>query len=625
MDNTQTNDTPVTQNTDQPTDNGAQIFTPVLENTGSPAVAEMTHDQTGIEEASPSLPQAPASDANAVTSSQDEAPSEPSETVAAPSAAEAAPSHTEATPSQNEGAPMPVETATGDIAPQGLSAPSPEFAAQAPAMEAESDLASQSLPPSEPIPAEQAPAPNQPRGRQPSMAQVMNADTDEFAAYMSGAESLQRNAPIKGIVVRLEENGTILVDIGSKSEGVIPRNEIGEDEVNVGDEIEMVVLRTEDDEGHPVLSKRRADFERQKRDIMAARDSGEVMYATVKEAVKGGLIVDLGVSAFIPASHVDQRVRGQMERLIGQVLPVKVIEVDFKKNRDKVIASHRLASEEERRVRENEAWNSIEKDKIVEGVVRRITDFGAFIDIGGVDGLLHVREMAWGRVEHPSSVVKKGQKLQVLVLDVNEETQRIALGLKQLLPDPWKKAAKNYRVGQTVSGKVVRLAPTVAFVEIEPGIDAILPVSEISEERIREPGDVLTVGQEVEGRLKSIQTNQRRITMSLRAAVQERERREERTVMREVNSRADGDGPLRLGDLFGKELRAMRNRQRDVIGAQTGEETTLNSAGEEAPVSEVEAEETSPMQAEEVPSETTDGEPDSASVPTNAANEPIEG
>jgi len=615
VDNTQTNDTPVTQNTDQPTDNGAQIFSPVIENTGSPAVAEMTHDQTGIEEASPSLTQAPASDADAVSSSQDEAPSEPSETEAIPSANEAISPENQAAPSVADENPVPIETATGDIAPQGLSAPSPETLAEAPAMEAESDLAGQSTPPSEPIPASQAPNPQgsggNTRGRQPSMAQVMNADTDEFAAYMSGAESLQRNAPIKGIVVRLEENGTILVDIGSKSEGVIPRNEIGEDEVNVGDEIEMVVLRTEDDEGHPVLSKRRADFERQKRDIVAARDSGEVMYATVKEAVKGGLIVDLGVSAFIPASHVDQRVRGQMERLIGQVLPVKVIEVDFKKNRDKVIASHRLASEEERRVRENEAWNSIEKDKIVEGVVRRITDFGAFIDIGGVDGLLHVREMAWGRVEHPSSVVKKGQKLQVLVLDVNEETQRIALGLKQLLPDPWKKAAKNYRVGQTVSGKVVRLAPTVAFVEIEPGIDAILPVSEISEERIREPGDVLTVGQEVEGRLKSIQTNQRRITMSLRAAVQERERREERTVMREVNSRADGDGPLRLGDLFGKELRAMRNRQRDVIGAQTEEETTLNSTGEEAPLSEVEAEETSPMQAEEVPSETTDGDVDS--------------
>jgi predicted RNA-binding protein with RPS1 domain len=621
VDNTQTNDTPVTQNTDQPTDNGAQLFTPVAENTGSPAIST---DQTGIEDASPIITaddsavsssqddsqvvSSSQDEAQAVSSSQDEAPSEPSEVVS-------------------------IETATGDIAPEGLSAPTPETLAEAPNMEAESNEASESVPPSEPVPA----PPAQPqgggntRGRQPSMAQVMNSDSDEFAAYMSGAETLQRNAPIKGTVVRLEDNGTILVDIGSKSEGIIPRNEIGDDEVNVGDEIEMVVLRTEDDEGHPVLSKRRADFERQKRDIVAARDSGEVMYATVKEAVKGGLIVDLGVSAFIPASHVDQRVRGQMERLIGQVLPVKVIEVDFKKNRDKVIASHRLASEEERKVREAEAWQSIEKDKIVEGIVRRITDFGAFIDLGGVDGLLHVREMAWGRVEHPSNVVKKGQKLQVLVLDVNEETQRIALGLKQLLPDPWKKAAKNYRVGQTVTGKVVRLAPTVAFVEIEPGIDAILPVSEISETHLREPGDVLTVGQEVEGRLKSIQTGQRRITMSLRAAVQERERREERTAMREVNTRADADGPLRLGDLFGKELRAMRNRQRDAQGeeetssAPVEEETTLNSAGQEAPVALVEAEETSSMQTEEVPSETTDGEPDSASVATNAANEPVEG
>lgn len=609
VDNTQTNDTTV-QTTEQPTDNGAQLNAPVLENTGSPVVAEMTHDQTGIEDASPSI----ADDS----------------------------------------------TATADIAPEGDSAPSAQTLESAPVVASESNEASQSEPPSEPVAASEptpapaaAPAQNQGgRQRQPSMAQVMNSDTDEFAAYMSGAEMLQRNAPIKGIVVRMEDNGSILVDIGSKSEGIIPRAEIGDDEINVGDEIECVVLRREDDEGHPVLSKRRADFERQKRDIVAARDSGQIIEATVKEAVKGGLIVDLGVSAFIPASHVDQRVRGQMERLIGQVLPVKVIEVDFKKNRDKVIASHRLAAEEDREKRENEAWSNIEKDKIVEGIVRRITDFGAFIDLGGVDGLLHVREMAWGRVEHPSNVVKKGQKLQVLVLDVNEETKRIALGLKQLLPDPWKKAAKNYRVGQTVTGKVMRLAPTVAFVEIEPGIEAILPVSEIAEERIREPGDVLTVGQEVEGRLKSIQTNQRRITMSLRAAVQERERREERAAVRDVNSRADADGPLRLGDLFGKELRAMRNRRRDEIGAAPGEdtvageveeETTLNSAGQEAPVASVDAETSAPTDApvsydaadsaddtaaissapEEAPSDITDGEPDSAPVNTNAANEPV--
>ncbi len=603
MDNTQTNDTTV-QTTEQPTENGAQLNSPILENTGSPIVAEMTHDQTGIEEASPAV----TDDVGIVSSSLVEAPQEPSE----------------------------VPASTGDIAPEGDSAPTSETLEAAPAIAAESNEASASVPPSEPTPAPASQSQGgggNTRGRQPSMAQVMNSDSDEFAAYMSGAEMLQRNAPIKGTVVRLEDNGSILVDIGSKSEGIIPRSELGDDEINVGDEIECVVLKREDDEGHPVLSKRRADFERQKRDIITAKETGQIIEATVKEAVKGGLIVDLGVSAFIPASHVDQRVRGQMERLIGQVLPVKVIEVDFKKNRDKVIASHRLAAEEDRIAREAEAWGNIEKDKIVEGIVRRITDFGAFIDLGGVDGLLHVREMAWGRVEHPSNVVKKGQKLQVLVLDVNEETQRIALGLKQLLPDPWKKAAKNYRVGQTVTGKVMRLAPTVAFVEIEPGIEAILPVSEIAEERIREPGDVLTVGQEVEGRLKSIQTGQRRITMSLRAAVQERERREERTAMREGNTRADADGPLRLGDLFGKELRAMRNRQRDVQGTVAGtddapapveEETTLNSAGQEAPVEVAEAETTTSMQTEEVPSETTDGEPDSA--PANpGGNESVEG
>lgn len=237
---------------------------------------------------------------------------------------------------------------------------------------------------------------------------------------------------------------------------------------------------------------------------------------------------------------------------------------------------------------------------------------------------------------------EKGQKLQVLVLDVNEETKRIALGLKQLLPDPWKKAAKNYRVGQTVTGKVVRLAPTVAFVEIEPGIEAILPVSEIAEERIREPGDVLTVGQEVEGRLKSIQTNQRRITMSLRAAVQERERREERAAVRDVNSRADADGPLRLGDLFGKELRAMRNRRRDEIDAQTpdaaeadapeaDDEATaaVSTAPEASDATEASdtTEETSAVSTapEEVPSDITDGEPDSAPANTGAGNEPVEG
>ena len=461
----------------------------------------------------------------------------------------------------SSGTPGTTGAATPDGAPEQIetqvSTSAPETASAAPAADASP---AGDVPAPASTPATSAPTPA-PVGKQPSMEQVM--ESDEFAEYMSGAQSLERNALVTGTVVRLEENGSILVDIGSKSEGIIPRSEIGDDEVEVGAEVECLVVRPEDEEGHPILSKRRADFEKTRRDVAAARESGEILQATVKDAVKGGLIVDLGIDAFVPASHVDQRVRGQLERLIGQILPVKVIETDFRKGRDKVIASHRLAYAQEREKRESEAWDSIEKDKIVEGVVRRITEFGAFVDIGGLDGLLHVREMAWSRVDHPSSVVKKGQKLQVLILDIDEERRRVALGLKQLLPDPWKKAAKNYSVGQVVPIKVLRLAPTVAFVELEPGIEAIIPISELSEDRINKPEDAVSIGQEVEGRIKSIQPNQRRITMSLRAAVAEKERRETRTAVREVNQRAGEDGPLSLGDLFGKELRAVRDRGRN--------------------------------------------------------------
>jgi predicted RNA-binding protein with RPS1 domain len=412
-------------------------------------------------------------------------------------------------------------------------------------------------------------------GRQPSMAQIM--ESDEFSSFLAGAESLDRGALIKGIVVRRDENtGEVLVDVGTKSEGIISKNEMGDDEIAVGSEIEVVVLRPEDDDGHPVLSKRRADFERRWRELAAVRDANEVIEGTVREQVKGGLIVDLGVSAFVPASHVDARNRGDLSRFVGRTIPVRVIEIDRKKN--KVIASHRMAAEEDRKKREEEAWGTLEKDKIVEGIVRRITDFGAFVDLGGVDGLLHVREMAWNRVEHPENVVKKGQKLQVLILEIDDERKRVALGLKQLQPDPWKKAAKDFRVGQMITGKISRIAPTCAFMDLADGIEGIIPISEMSDVRINKPEDVLEVGQEIEARVKQLQPNQRRITLSLRAATVERERRETRTAVREVNERASSDdsgGGTKLGDLFGQELRAARERGRE-------REATRKSARERA-------------------------------------------
>ncbi len=438
-----------------------------------------------------------------------------------------------------------------------------------------------------------------PRSSKPlSMEQVM--ESDEFSSYMSGVDALQRGALMPGTVVRVDDNtGEVLVDIGAKSEGIIARNEVGDEPVSVGDEIEVVVLRPEDDDGHPVVSKRRADYEKTWRVIQQAKDKNTDIEGLVREQVKGGLIVDLGVPAFVPASHVDTRNRSDLSRFVGRTIPLRVIEIDRKRN--KVIGSHRLAVQEDREKREAEVWGSLQKDKIVEGVVRRITDFGAFVDIGGIDGLLHVREMGWSRVEHPDSVVKKGQKLQVLILEIDEERKRVALGLKQLQSDPWKKAAKNYRVGQTVTGKVVRLAPSVAFVELEDGVEGIIPVGEISETRINEPGDVLTVGQQVEARIKQIQTNQRRISLSLKAAVQEREVREVRTQVREVNQRAmgggsgggnsgggnsggggnDDGGALRLGDIFGQQLRAARDRGKERNEARSEARARAMQAAEE--------------------------------------------
>jgi 4-hydroxy-3-methylbut-2-enyl diphosphate reductase len=394
------------------------------------------------------------------------------------------------------------------------------------------------------------------------MAQIM--ESDEFSEYLSGADQLARNALMTGTVAHVDENtGVVLVDIGSKSEGLIPKNEVGDEEVKVGDEIEVVVVQPEDEEGHPVVSKRRADFERLWRSIAKARDESTTLQATVSREVKGGVIVDLGVPAFIPASHVSTRNRSNLGHMVGKTIPVRVIEVERKK--DKVIASHRLAADEERKEREGEAWGRLKKNEVVEGTVRRITEFGAFVDIGGIDGLLHVREMGWGRVEHPDHVVKKGQKLQVLILDIDEERKRIALGLKQLQSDPWKQAAKSFRTGQIVTGKITHIAPSCAFVELEGGIEAIIPISEMSEERIKTPEDVVQVGQEVEARVKSVQPNQRKITLSLRAAARDKERRETRAAIREVNQRATGgdEGPVRLGDIFGAQLREARERTKD--------------------------------------------------------------
>ena len=442
----------------------------------------------------------------------------------------------------------PVEMAPEATAPE---AAAPEAAAPVETMpEAAAPEAEAAAKPAE--------RPTRPASRQPSMAEVMESDT-----YMTGVETLRPNTLLKGTVVRIDENTEeVMVDIGSKSEGIIPKEHAGRDDINVGDEIEVVVIHSENDEGHPILSKARADYKRLWRELAQAKVDNTSLEGTVTEQVKGGLIVDLGVRAFIPARYVDIRNKGEIGRLVGGSIPVKILEIDEK--RSKVIASHEAATRETRKAREAEAWANIEKEKVLEGTVSRITDFGAFIDLGGVDGLLHIREMSWGRLDHPSQVVKRGQKLEVLVLDIDESTKpkRIALGLKQLQPDPWKKAGRTYRQGQIVTGKVTRLVSTCAFVELEEGIEAIIPISEMSEQRIKAPTEVLQEGQEIEARIKQVEPGKRRISLSLKAAVQEKERRETRSTLREINERG-GDDEVRLGDVFGQALRAAKERGKE--------------------------------------------------------------
>jgi transcriptional accessory protein Tex/SPT6 len=460
----------------------------------------------------------------------------------------AASSSPEATPMQAapaETAPAQVAGNDGNDALTGVAAES----GAAPDAAGATDVASSAdAAPADVAPAT-TPAAEQPSGEQPgagrpsrqfSMAQVM--ESDEFSSYMSGVDRLNKGTLLKGIVVRVDENtGEALVDIGTKSEGIIARNELGDEGINVGDEIEAVVMRSEDDEGHPVLSKRRADYERTWREIQQAKESEVNLEGLVREQVKGGLIVDLGVPAFVPASHVDARNRSDLSRFVGRTIPVRVIEIDRKKN--KVIASHRIASAEDRERRETEVWSTLEKEKIVEGVVRRITDFGAFrrhrrhrrLAPCARNGVGPRRASRQRGQEGPEAAARRARHrsgAQACGAGPEAAAKRsVQEGREELQPRP---------DGQ---GQSSAHCSVVRFVELEEGVEGIVPISEMSNTRINKPEDVLSIGQEVEARVKQVQPNQRRITLSLKSAQQDREVRETRTAIREVNERATrGDG-----------------------------------------------------------------------------------
>ncbi|HEX3000633.1 MAG TPA: 30S ribosomal protein S1 [Armatimonadota bacterium] len=366
---------------------------------------------------------------------------------------------------------------------------------------------------------------------------------------------------IRGTVVHIDREG-VLVDVGTKSDGLIPPVELSregavaaEDIVSIGDQIDVYVLDAEDQEGNLILSKKRADYEKAWGRIEETFESGKVINAMVTDRVKGGLVVDLGVRGFVPASHVGSGKVRNLERYVGQSLPLKIIEID--RDRKRVVLSHRLAVEEERSRQREALFGSLAEGQIREGVVRRVTDYGAFVDIGGVDGLLHVSEMSWTRINHPSEVVKVGDKIHVVVLKVNEQEGKISLGLRQILPDPWTEVEGRYHVNDIVKGKVTRLVPFGAFVQLDNGIEGIIPNSELAYRRVNKPEEVVSVGDEVTVKVINVRAEERRITLSLR----QMQDVEEQKQYREFQQRGRATDHTTIGDVVG-DLGAKIRRQR---------------------------------------------------------------
>lgn len=329
---------------------------------------------------------------------------------------------------------------------------------------------------------------------------------------------------VTGTVVKLERD-EVLLDIGYKSEGVIPSRELSirkdvnpADVVAMGDEIEALVLQKEDKEGRLVLSKKRAEYERAWNAVEEKFNSGETVEGEVIEVVKGGLILDIGLRGFLPASLVDLRRVKDLNAYLGTRIEARVIEMD--RNRNNVVLSRRVVLEEARKAERQEILSKLQVGMRLKGTVSSIVDFGAFVDLGGIDGLVHISELSWNHVNHPSEVVKVGQEVEVQVLDVDLNRERISLGLKQTTEDPWRSLVKKYPVDAIVEGTVTKLVTFGAFVDLGEGVEGLVHISEMAKQHVDQPSQVCSVGDRVQVKVMEIDLDRRRISLSMKAAAE---------------------------------------------------------------------------------------------------------
>src|SRR5688572_18481739 len=341
-----------------------------------------------------------------------------------------------------------------------------------------------------------------------------------FDASMQHADSLREGEIVQGHIVKVNRD-SVIVDIGYKSEGVIPASEFidtsGKVSVNPGDRVDVLIEARENDQGLVALSKEKADKLKVWDEISAACERDELIEGTITARVKGGLQVSIrgGVKAFLPGSQVDLRPVRNLDKLIGQTFEFKVIK--FNKKRGNIVLSRRVLLEKERNELKAQTLGRLEEGMVVTGTIKNITEYGAFVDLGGIDGLLHITDMSWGRVNHPSEVFKIGDEVTVKVLRYNPETERVSLGLKQTMEDPWNHAEESYPAGKRVRGKVVSITDYGAFVEMEQGIEGLIHVSEMSwTKKVKHPSKLLEVGQEIECQVLEVDARAKRISLGLK-------------------------------------------------------------------------------------------------------------
>ncbi|WP_423773819.1 30S ribosomal protein S1 [Aneurinibacillus aneurinilyticus] len=388
---------------------------------------------------------------------------------------------------------------------------------------------------------------------------------EENQNEMNGQQGLggvEVNQVLTGTVSRVDEKQA-LIDVGYKYDGILPISEVSSlhiekvaDVLSEGQEIQVKVIRLDQEKDEMIVSKRAVEAEKAWDELAGKFESGEVFEATIADNVKGGLVVDLGVRGFIPASHVERHFVEDFSDYKGRTLSIKVIELDKEKN--KVILSHRAVLEDEADKQKQTVLDKLEPGSVIEGTVQRLTDFGAFVDVGGVDGLVHISEIAWNHVDKPSDVLKEGDKVNVKILKVDKDNERISLSIKATLPGPWEQAAQDFKIGDVVQGTVKRLVSFGAFVEVAPGVEGLVHISQIANRHIGTPDEVLKEGEEVSVKILDFNPEEERMSLSIREVQDDKQKQETKKEVAAYQAEENNTSGMgvtigdRMGDLLKK-------------------------------------------------------------------------